>query len=194
MSLLEGISIPQESSNDPERRLFSDRVQVKDLVLNPDRFNEVKDQIGELQPESLHCVLSLGGVHARHVLAYVLEAIGPCRLFFTTWAFSLRSVKMIIDMNDHGLIDFKGCILSDRVETVCPQAFQLLKANTDRYWLKKNHAKGFIAWNDQWKVSVRMTANFTENTRCETFDIMTMPKVWQQHKHWIEHITDEIID
>lgn len=178
----------------PEELLISGRLPIRAMVFDPDRFDQVSGAIGELQQEAHHSLFSFGGVHARHVLPYVVEQIGPCKLFFTSWAISQASIQTILKLRDGGLMDLKGCILSDRVQKECPKAFQLLKANTDAIWLKKIHAKGFVAWNDQWHVSVKMTANFTENERAETFDIITAKAAFDVHLKWINKLCNERIE
>jgi hypothetical protein len=192
MKLLDIAALQSQEVKAPVQQdlLMVSKQPIEAFVMDPDRFKSVKDALGDLEQNKHHSIFSFGGVHARHVLPYVVEQIGPCKLFFTTWAISQKSVQTILKLIDAGLVDFQGCVLSDRTSTECPGAFQMIKANTDKYWTSKIHAKGFIAWNDNWHVSVKMTANFTENQRAETYDIMTAKPLFDVHKAWLNKLTN----
>jgi hypothetical protein len=166
------------------------------LLMVPDgnRLSNVFDCVGELEQNKLHYFTSRGNWSAHNVLQYVVDQIGECDVLFTSWAISLEPMKAVVQLMAHEKIRNIGCLLSDRVGTECPVAFQFLKQNIENYKLTKIHAKGFVAWNDQWTVSVNMSSNFTENRRIESFMICTQKEVFDLHKKWIIQVMNEATD
>lgn len=172
--------------------LLTHRERLRSRTIDPDKFRHLQEACGDLRRDEFLLIHSQGAISAHHVLAYIIDQIGPCDLKFTSWAISLVPMQCIINYVNDALVKSLECILSDRVGTECPQAIQLLKANCDRIHLAKIHAKGFVAWNNEWHVSVNMTANFTINPRIESYCVSTSKQVFDFHLGWIEKVINEV--
>lgn len=190
MPLLDRALLQSEPPSDLISSLDTDRFDVRARTVDPDPFDSLLHACGPLLQDELLMLVSQGSVSAHHVLAYVVDQIGPCHLKFTSWAISTKPIQTMINYLESKVVLSLECILSDRVTTECPAAIQLLRANCDDVHLAKIHAKGFIAWNDRWRISVNMTANFTQNPRIETYQVNSNPAVFEFHKRWINEVIE----
>jgi hypothetical protein len=158
-------------------------------VVLADRSKKVGEAIGAINLEEFIWVPSFGNWSAHHVVECLVAQIGPCEMWFTSWAISEGPIRKLLAVDQ---INIRGAVLSDRVKTECPKAFQLLSANLGSIALRKNHSKGFVLTGAELSVSVTMTANFTANRRIEMYAISTHQSVVNAHLNLIQTVINGI--
>ena len=122
--------------------------------------------IGKLEKGSVVNFWTFGRYAMADVVNYIVRQIGPCKVNACTWAITTDSVNTILNRTRDGLItDFKLWI-DPRVKVRNPEPLQMCMANFPVV-IKPVHAKVCTFSNDEWKISVSGSLNFTSNPQPE---------------------------
>lgn len=136
------------------------------------------------QNKSIHYV-SLGDWSTHDLLFFLLEQIGPARVYFTTWAISEYAIRQLYQFIEQGLIlELKG-IFDYRNGIRKPAELQFLQKITTDIKAARCHAKVTVIENDRWGISVVGSANYTRNPRIEAGVLCCDKKVAAFHRDWI---------
>ena len=111
------------------------------------------------------------------VIAYLVQRIGPCDAWLTSWGVTRDPLKSLLDLVRGGGITSLRFILNHRVRLQSPDAYQLLHAVSDdprfTLCLSKIHAKVLVLRGVSAMVRVITSANLTKNPRIEVYSIST---------------------
>lgn len=142
--------------------------------------------IGKLDPGAIINFWTFGRYAMTEVLMYVLRQVGPSSVQACTWAISTDAVHSILHLMHDGLItDFKLWIDS-RVKVRNPEPLQMCRANFP-VAINPVHAKVCVIGNDDWKVSISGSLNFTSNPQAERGIIQCIDSVYNGDKKNIEY-------
>lgn len=148
----------------------------------------IADCLGSLKDDQLICMPCHATWSMHHLLAYVLERIGPARTWLTSWTITEAPVRSIVKLQKRGLITDLACLFDARVGKYNANALQLAQRSFTRVGLTSIHAKCLVMINDRWAVTVLSTANITRNKRIELYWIATHRLVAEHHAAWIESV------
>lgn len=144
------------------------------------------DTIGPLWGHDVNIHFPTAGTWSSYqFLDWIVRKIGPCEMFLTSWTISEKAVKTILKLSGEGFCQSIKILLDGRVRTMCPQAYQMAKANFPEIKLMKIHAKLIVLRNEDWHVSVSSSANLGRNPSVEKYVICTDKKVVEGDTEWI---------
>lgn len=141
-------------------------------------YSILRDHLGDLRQNQIQNFWTSGRYAMQDVLKYVLLQTGPADVSACTWAISTQSVETILQLRDRGYINSFRLWIDPRVKVCKPQALQMLKLNFPVV-IAPVHAKVTCISNDDWKVSVSGSLNFTSSPQPERGVIFTIPHVWE---------------
>lgn len=160
--------------------------QVALAVAKPSE--SLDDCVGQLRPDQLLCLPCHATWSMHHMLAYLLEQIGPARTWLTSWTITEGPVRSIARLQERGLITGLACLFDERVGKYNANALQLAQRSLTKVGLTSIHAKCLVMINDAWAVTVLSTANITRNKRIELYWIATHRPVAEHHAAWIDNV------
>ncbi|MDL2308343.1 hypothetical protein LJC68_08965 [Bacteroidales bacterium OttesenSCG-928-B11] len=133
--------------------------------------------IGKLEQNAVINFWTFGRYAMHDIINYVCRQIGACKVTACTWAISEKAVTQVLNRMRDGLItDFKLWI-DPRVKVRNPIPLQMCQANFP-VAIAPVHAKICLFENEQWKVSVCGSLNFTTNPQPERGVIQTIAHVY----------------
>tara|TARA_Y100000814_G_scaffold280975_1_gene244757 strand:- start:102 stop:665 length:564 start_codon:yes stop_codon:yes gene_type:complete len=118
----------------------------------------------------MHC-WSMGTWSAHQVAQHLINLIGPVHASFTSWTVSEEPIKTLIKLKEAKQFLSFQFICDPRVKTMAMAGYPLLKQNFENVHLKPIHAKIMLLGNDDFKVIVHASANWTLNRRTEYYAI-----------------------
>lgn len=128
--------------------------------------------IGQLQNGKTTHFYSWGNFNLVRLIIYILKQTGPAHAFMTSYSFSQKSIEQLknrLDKNE--LLSFR-VIIDNRVKSMSPLPFQMLKSCFD-YRCTSIHAKIALIWNENWHISIVTSQNATDNPKLERGTIFT---------------------
>ena len=140
-------------------------------------YDILRAHVGSLQQNQIVNFWTFGRYAMHHVLRYVLSQTGPADVTACTWAISMRAVEDLLSLRKQGLLRSFRLWIDPRVKVRNPEPLQVIQAN----WpivIAPVHAKVCTVSNDNWKVSIFGSLNFTTNPQPERGTIATI-----QHVH-----------
>lgn len=158
----------------------------------PNELKLIKSAIGDLQPNSVIHYVTFGKWSSHQLMRYLVQQIGPCHVRMTTWSLTEDPCRSLLTLRNRGLVLSASCILSERISERTPTVMQLARNVFDNIKLSKLHSKIFVLYNDQFKVTVVGSANFTRNKKTEAGVIDTCPEAANFHLNWIENELSKI--
>lgn len=162
--------------------------RASSAVATPDiDFDQV---LGDL-PDLLHCLPCEANWSMHHLLRYLVQLAGPCKVWLTSWTISEAPMRAILQMVDEGMMQAPRCVFDDRVRKQNPNAAQLAFANIAHIGLTGIHAKCMVVIGSKRSFTVCSTANITRNKRRELYWIATDTGVAEFHADWIDGILKE---
>jgi len=161
---------------------------TREVAMLSSRFALMRDAIGSIEPEKSIVFISAGSWALHDLLRYVLLQTGPADVDAFTWSISIPGATQIINLIESGQIRHFSFIAHVMMKKWSAAATEMLKNHAERLHLSHIHAKGFILRNDNWRVSVISSANYTNNPAIEGGIISTSPAVWELNRKWIEAI------
>ena len=152
-------------------------------------MKDLERHLGKLERDRNYHYWSRGQWSMHELLEFLLMQTGPADVWLTTWTITENPVRRLFALRNEGIIKTLSCVLDYRIQGRKSGPFQLLEQTADRIKLAQCHAKAIAIANDEWKVSVIGSANFSMNPRLEAGVICTAPNVTQFH---IDTITNEM--
>lgn len=156
-------------------------------------YDIIASHIGILQQNSIVNFWTLGRYAMHHVLRWVLSQTGPADVQACTWAISTRAVDDLLMLRDKGLLRSFRLWIDPRVRVRNPEPLQMLQLN----WpvaIAPVHAKVTTICNDQWKVSIFGSLNFTTSPQPERGVVCTIASVFDVDNTIISEVFDERTD
>ena len=147
------------------------------VICSREPYGIISAQLGTLQQNSLVNFWTLGRYAMHHVLRYVLSQTGPADVVACTWAISTRAVDDLLFLRSKGLLRSFKLWIDPRVKVRNPEPLQMLQLN----WpvsIAPVHAKVTTIENEQWRVSIFGSLNFTTNPQPERGAICTIDSVF----------------
>lgn len=141
-------------------------------------YDILRAHLGHLQHNHIVNFWTFGRYAMHHVLRYVLSQTGPAHVSACTWAVSMRAVEELLSLRKQGLLLSFRLWIDPRVKVRNPEPLQVLQLN----WpivIAPVHAKVCTISNDNWKVSVSGSLNFTTNPQPERGSISSVPHVFE---------------
>lgn len=154
--------------------IFADETFVS-FVGKP--YDVLKQHIGKLEQNSMINFWTFGRYAMDDILKWVVAQIGPCDVTCCTWAITTQAVETILRLSKDGLLRSFRIWIDPRVKVRNPQPLQMLQLNFPVV-IAPVHAKVTVLSNDDWKVSVSGSMNFTSNPQPERGIISTIPSVF----------------
>jgi hypothetical protein len=133
---------------------------------------ELENAISQIKKNHAISFATKGAWSAHHLLEYLVRQIGSCEVILASWAFSEQAAKTVQALKEQGLISKLTCYLDNRIAVNAPKAKSILERTGEIIFIT-SHSKMILLKNDQWSVSVVMSANFSANRRLETGIILT---------------------
>ena len=141
-------------------------------------YQLLRDHLGTLQQNSVVNFWTFGRYAMHDVLKYCLLQTGPADVTACTWAVTTQAVETLLLLRDKGLLRSFRLWLDPRVKVRNPQPLQMLQLNFP-ITISPVHAKVTCISNDDWKLSIYGSLNFTSNPQPERGAVCTIPHVWQ---------------
>ena len=147
-------------------------------------FQKLKLFIGEIsRTKDIHFV-TWGKWSMPDLLFYILKQTGPAHLLISTWSIANDAMEKLILRYRKKEVLSCSFLLDPRVRARDPKPLQLAERNfTCR--LVACHAKVTVLWNQEWKLTIYGSANFTYNPRIERGIISPNKNVFNFDKNWI---------
>ena len=134
--------------------------------------------------ESIHYV-SMGEWSTHDLIAHLLKFTGPAHLYACTWSITEHPIRQLVRMGSAGELISINMLMDWRTKVRCPEALQLARANFAEIKVANCHAKVSVLQNDDWKISIVGSANYTNNPRIEAGVIVDDEQIAAFHKEWI---------
>ena len=142
--------------------------------------------IGKLEKESIINFWTFGRYAMADIVNYILRQVGPASVSACTWAITVDAANTLINRKKDGLIsDFKLWI-DPRVRVRNPEPLQMVMANFPVI-IKPVHAKVCTFSNENWKISVSGSLNFTSNPQPERGIIQCVESIFEYDNKIIEN-------
>lgn len=163
----------------------------KEEVKWSNKSDTMKNSIGELEKGKVIHFVTNYGWSFYELLEYLLNQVGASDVDCFTWNVSLPAVRSFSRQIERGLIKRFRFLCHSVMRSFSAEAIAVLMNMADCVVLFPNHAKGFLLSNENWKVSVIGSANFSNNTQIEGGTISCDPGVWEMHKKWLNPIYEK---
>jgi hypothetical protein len=142
--------------------------------------------IGQLQNGKTTHFYSWGNFNLVRLIMYILKQTGPAHAFMTSYSFSQKSIEQLKNRLDKKeLLSFR-VIIDNRVKSMSPLPFQMLKSCFD-YRCTSIHAKIALIWNENWHISIVTSQNATDNPKLERGTIFTDATVFNFDLNTLEN-------
>lgn len=155
------------------------------------RFLSLDSAIGKIEPgQTIHFVTA-GAWSLHDLLAYVLRQTGPADVDCFTFSWGPDATRTALELLRNGRIRKLRIALHDLMKKWTVTAMQIMQNHAEKIALLPLHAKGFLVSNDDWKLSVISSANFSLNHSIEAGVITTDAAVFGMHKIWLDKVFDK---
>lgn len=148
-------------------------------------YDIVRAHLGELNQNEIVNFWTFGRYAMHHVLKYVLSQTGPADVAACTWAISTRAVEDLLSLRKEGLLRSFKLWIDPRVKVRNPEPMQIIQLNWP-FVIAPVHAKVCTVSNDEWKISIYGSLNFTTNPQPERGSIATIGHVFDADNEIIE--------
>lgn len=165
---------PEKMQSLPYDAMFPEHV---DMCGEP--WDILSKHIGEIRQGGIYNFWTFGRYAMCDVINHLLRQTGPADVAATTWSLNAESVKTLLARKKDGLLKSFRMWIDPRVRRAAPEPLQLLKANF-RCVIAPVHAKIALISNDQWKISVSGSLNFTSNPQPERGVIQCIDSVFDR--------------
>lgn len=155
-------------------------------------YDILRAHIGHLEQNQIVNFWTFGRYAMHHVLRYVLSQTGPADVTACTWAISMRAVEDLLSLRQQGLLRSFKLWIDPRVKVRNPEPMQIIQLNWP-FVIAPVHAKVCTVSNDEWKISIFGSLNFTTNPQPERGTITTVGHVFEADRKVIERqfVADE---
>lgn len=137
------------------------------------------------QNKSYHFV-SFGQWSLKHVVFHIINMIGNCDIWSTTYGLGPGSARGIVNMLENKQINSFKFLYDWKIKTYKEEAHYMCDANFP-VKLTSIHAKVTVLLNDIWGVAITGSANWSDkNNKIEAITISTHKELALFHKNWID--------
>lgn len=175
-----------EIGNESPQLGIAERFNLRTKTTLGKAKESLKEVIGELEKDVVIDYTTGGRWSAHDLRFYILEQTGPSKVFMSTWAMCDTSSKMLLTGLETGLIEELHCIFDRRLPVRKPKIMQLAKNICTRISLVDCHAKITVIQNENWSVTIKGSANDTNNKRIESGVIFTSKEVADFNLKWMK--------
>jgi hypothetical protein len=156
------------------------------------RFKVCREVVGTVEPGETLRIISRGEFDIEHILAMVIDDIGPCDVHLACWKIAQAPAARIVQARKHGwirrvrlVIDPRGALFSAGVG-----GLQTITRATGPSGVAKpaSHAKVYLAGNDDRAVSIISSGNLNGNPRIENTILIDGRAVYDFHRSWMEEV------
>lgn len=141
--------------------------------------------IGQLKDETSYHFDTATTWSLHDLIVYVIQQIGPCDFYFSTYAIKEYQARILSNMKSEGLILQMHALLDYRTEVHDADAVQLMEENTNSIGFMRTHSKLSVLINDKLAVVITGSANLTTNTTADTGVITCVRHIAESRKNWI---------
>jgi len=129
--------------------------------------------------------VSDGNWSMHQMLMALLDITGPAEVHISSYAMSETPARYLVQLKEAGLISKLYCVIDNRVDTRTAGTYQVIMSIADDYALIDTHAKVTVIMNDDWKIAVIGSANYTENKRYEAGIISCTEEAVNLQLRWL---------
>jgi len=176
-----GLPVFKNAPPPPPDRIKPDPVGLVTMKMESIFIDDISKNltgtIGTIARDKYIHFYSHGNFNLIRLVLYILKQTGPADLFVTSYSFSRKSIEQINNRITNGSITSFKMIIDNRVRSLSPKPFQMIKASFN-YRCTAIHAKVALIWNDEWKISVTTSQNATDNPKLERGTIFPDEKVF----------------
>jgi len=166
--------------------LVTEIVEVDNGIFVAEIDKSLTKAIGQLQNGKTTHYYSWGNFNLVRLIMYILKQTGPAHAFMTSYSFSQKSIEQLKNrMDKNELLSFR-VIIDNRVKSMSPLPFQMLKSCFD-YRCTSIHAKIALIWNENWHISIITSQNATDNPKLERGTIFTDASVFNFDLNTLEN-------
>jgi len=130
--------------------------------------------------------VSEGEWSMHQLLLGLLKVTGPAEVTISSYAMGETPARILAQLKEEGSITYLSCLLDSRVDVRSPGSLQLIRNISDSFALVKTHAKVTLIANDDWRITVVGSANYTENKRFESGVISCDANPFILNENWIK--------
>lgn len=171
---------PQKLSDYPYDPLFPQHI---DFVGEP--WEILSKHIGQVEKGGLYNFWTFGRYCMTDIINHLLRITGPADVTATTWSLNAASVQTMLNRRKDGLLTSFRMWIDPRVRRAAPEPLALLRHNFETV-IAPVHAKIALIGNDEWKISVSGSVNFTSNPQPERGIIQCIEAVYDRDKTIID--------
>lgn len=167
----------------------SHRSRAKRGALAGPECPALKELLPHIDADEDYDLVTRGQWSLHQFIAHVVDIIGPCECWLTSWGISAKPLNCLLDLVRSQRITRMHPLLDHRVRLQAPDAFQLLLSMADHpaidVRLAKVHAKVVVLMNAQHAVRILTSANLTVNPRYEAYSLSADRGKAEFHASWI---------
>lgn len=171
---------PQKAAEHRYDAMFPEHVDMRG-----EPWDVLSRHIGEIRMGGIYNFWTFGRYAMADIINHLLRQTGPADAAATTWSLNTRSVQELINRKKDGLLRSFKMWIDPRVHRAAPEPLQLLQANFETV-IAPVHAKLTIIGNDEWKISVCGSVNFTSNPQPERGVIQCIPHIYETDRRILE--------
>lgn len=171
---------PQKLSDYPYDPLFPQHI---DFVGEP--WEILSKHFGQVEKGGLYNFWTFGRYCMTDIINHLLRITGPADVTATTWSINAASVQTMLNRRKDGLLTSFRMWIDPRVRRAAPEPLALLRHNFETV-IAPVHAKIALIGNDEWKISVSGSVNFTSNPQPERGIIQCIEAVYDRDKTIID--------
>lgn len=180
MALIEFPEVPDYSQRFKPRRQKYYKNGAVGIRGVGNELDMVKAHLGEIEQNAVVNFWTSGRFTMAGVVEYVIRQIGAVDVVACTWAISKPAVETLLRLNDQGLIKSFRLWIDPRVKVRNPEPMTMLKMRWENaVVISPVHAKVTCLENEDWKVSIFGSLNFTTSPQPERGAVCTVPEIWK---------------
>jgi hypothetical protein len=171
---------PMKLSDYPYDAMFPQSV---DFVGEP--WEILSKHIGLIEHGGSYNFWTFGRYCMTDIINHLLRITGPADVTATTWSLNAASVQTMLNRRKDGLLKSFRMWIDPRVRRAAPEPLALLRHNFETV-IAPVHAKIALVGNEEWKISVSGSINFTSNPQPERGIIQCIDSVYDRDKTIID--------
>ena len=147
---------------------------------------ELKDVIDKVAARQNVVWVNNGKWSMHEMLLALLDVTGPGVVHIATYAMGETPVRVISQLKQLGIIKELYCAIDNRIDTRTAGSLQMIMTIATSYAMSDIHAKVTVIENEEWRLCVIGSANYTVNKRMEAGVVLIADDVADQQLAWIK--------
>jgi len=144
-------------------------------------YPTIEKEIGVIQQNQYyHFFSEKWSMH--ELLLYVLSFSGPVKVTLTSFSISEMAIRVFVNAMEAGYITELNCLFDKNIHKNRTNLLFFANNVVTRIHLSRCHAKVILFENDNWKIVVNGSANFTINPRYEAGMICSVPDAFLKYQ------------